>query len=675
MLSFRRLLYSCETLVLALLTLVSCSTNTQCLQGVCAGKQTENEKQVLSKNPFIPEAQMTDIWSEVSKTDVYFANTRISEFDSAIPANSFTGIQEDMLVPSKHCPKEKYIEELTLALNEAAEAKAQHAIDSNIPLKIPVQYSISFGTPMDATAHAAFKRSILKADDDGITPVFVAPAADWRYSGNAAKHYLANHSRARAEYIRGERCFFSTIEVLPNELKTGAVSADHGENIMYYGDHYGVTYGEEPATERKRRAAFAPRLFTQIENITFSPVTNSVQHYESVDYIAAANANTKNVIPLYVADIRDGRLAPFSVVRPEFASSATRRLEYFASLRSMLDLPKMHENFSCIGSQLGEDYEVNGFNFGAYDRTAIAQLLRNLIYSGSAQGIVTPRQYTPLILDLGDSHIRTSSMQNGTYFNLANVVELVEPCQCENPGTYHLERMSTLGVPHRTAWLGGELKIASCGVEDCSQQPFWEVQANDGFLVTLDSNGKVASGLNLFGDHRRTSMGGFHKNGFEALAELAQIDCASKDATKRLVGPWMDSLYFDTLRVWVDKNRDGISQATEIASLAESKVAAINPCHIFMEKDGLRDRFGNETNMRSAFLYWPSMEIRRNDPEQQKEILQQFETGVASTGKRAIFRVMADVIFLNDETDFLRNVDASRLRRLKDIFTLFEQEN
>jgi hypothetical protein len=98
------------------------------------------------------------------------------------------------------------------------------------------------------------------------------------------------------------------------------------------------------------------------------------------------------------------------------------------------------------------------------------------------------------------------------------------------------------------------------------------IKADDG-IVVLDRNGNglIDSGRELFGDNtvltRGPKAGQTAANGFEALADLdLNGDGALNSA---------DAAYAN-LRIWQDANQDGVSQATELKTLATLGIASIN---------------------------------------------------------------------------------------------------
>jgi hypothetical protein len=130
---------------------------------------------------------------------------------------------------------------------------------------------------------------------------------------------------------------------------------------------------------------------------------------------------------------------------------------------------------------------------------------------------------SPLVLDLDGNGVQTSTLEHGVDFDLNDD-----------------------GQAGLVSWTDGI----------------------DGFLV-LDRNGDglITSGAEMFGDHTVMSNGEVARDGFAALADLDSNSDGVFDA--------QDSL-FDSVQVWVDANRDGISEAGELFGLKELNVASID---------------------------------------------------------------------------------------------------
>ncbi|MGI9213980.1 MAG: hypothetical protein ACR2HF_16045, partial [Methylococcaceae bacterium] len=127
----------------------------------------------------------------------------------------------------------------------------------------------------------------------------------------------------------------------------------------------------------------------------------------------------------------------------------------------------------------------------------------------------TSNRKTPLVLDLNGDGIKTQSVDKGVVFDLA-----------------------ATGTPVQAGW----------------------VSRQDGFLVRdLNGDRKINDGSELFGQGTTLANGQKAKDGYEALAELD----ANKDGVIDAKDPG-----FATLKVWQDKNSDGVSQQKEIKPLS-----------------------------------------------------------------------------------------------------------
>lgn len=93
--------------------------------------------------------------------------------------------------------------------------------------------------------------------------------------------------------------------------------------------------------------------------------------------------------------------------------------------------------------------------------------------------------------------------------------------------------------------------------------------APDDGLLALDRNGDgvINSGAELFGNNTQLENSNNAANGYDALAELDSNADGVINA---------DDAQFADLRVWQDKNSDGISQTNELLTLEEAGIASLN---------------------------------------------------------------------------------------------------
>ena len=103
------------------------------------------------------------------------------------------------------------------------------------------------------------------------------------------------------------------------------------------------------------------------------------------------------------------------------------------------------------------------------------------------------------------------------------------------------------------------------------------VSKDDGLLIyDRNGDGVVNDGSELFGDNTLLNNGERAANGYQALAELDENSDGKVDAA--------DSA-FAKLRVWRDRNQDGISQKDELLTLEEAKVKALNLANKNSDRD------------------------------------------------------------------------------------------
>ena len=103
------------------------------------------------------------------------------------------------------------------------------------------------------------------------------------------------------------------------------------------------------------------------------------------------------------------------------------------------------------------------------------------------------------------------------------------------------------------------------------------VAADDGLLVRdLNGNGIIDNGAELFGNNTKLANGSLAQHGYEALAELDSNGDKIINAADRT---------FKTLRVWQDRNQDGISQANELRTLTELGIQSLDISYKDIDKN------------------------------------------------------------------------------------------
>jgi len=168
---------------------------------------------------------------------------------------------------------------------------------------------------------------------------------------------------------------------------------------------------------------------------------------------------------------------------------------------------------------------------------------------------------SPIIVDLdgNPNGLRLTSPENGVHFDLL-----------------------TSGAPQQVAWT--------------------RAGSRDAFLV-LDRNGdgKISDGSELFGNFtpQPEPEGRKQRNGFLALAVYDEPENGG-NSDGRITA--QDTI-FGFLRLWIDKNHDGVSQPGELFTLRQMRVTEISLKYTLSKK---RDEFGNQ------FRYRSHVEVDRN---------------------------------------------------------------
>ncbi|HVF43205.1 MAG TPA: hypothetical protein VM936_09350 [Pyrinomonadaceae bacterium] len=164
------------------------------------------------------------------------------------------------------------------------------------------------------------------------------------------------------------------------------------------------------------------------------------------------------------------------------------------------------------------------------------------------------------------------------------------PCPCASPILFDV-----LGDGFRlTGFAGGVL--SDLDADGRKGRLSWTAVGSDDSLLALDrgGNGTIDDGRELFGNHtpQPAPPAGASRNGFLALAEF---DRASNGGNADGLIDARDAVYARLL-LWRDENHDGVSQASELRTLASADV--VRPRLDYRESKRL-DEYGNRFRYRA----------------------------------------------------------------------------
>jgi hypothetical protein len=139
------------------------------------------------------------------------------------------------------------------------------------------------------------------------------------------------------------------------------------------------------------------------------------------------------------------------------------------------------------------------------------------------------------------------------------------------------------------------------------EQVSWTEPTEDVAFLVLDRNGNgvVDSGAELFGDSTVKSSGARALNGFDALLDLdggAGVSDGKIDAR--------DAIYAQ-LRLWLDRNHNGISEPPELSTL---QAAGVTTLFVEYRESPRVDRNGN------SYRYVGEVLVRRNGRDTPRRI-------------------------------------------------------
>jgi len=130
--------------------------------------------------------------------------------------------------------------------------------------------------------------------------------------------------------------------------------------------------------------------------------------------------------------------------------------------------------------------------------------------------------------------------------------------------------------------------------------------ASVGFLaLSREINGLIEDGADLFGNLTPQPSGPRGKNGFKALA-VFDLPANGGNGDGRITKA--DSVW-TKLRVWVDKNHDGVSQPSELLTMDQAGIEAIAVSYVPSQ---WTDAYGNHFRYRGQITWAQPVNGQKN---------------------------------------------------------------
>ncbi len=233
--------------------------------------------------------------------------------------------------------------------------------------------------------------------------------------------------------------------------------------------------------------------------------------------------------------------------------SSAMSSELFAYLELIRQLDGDSERINAFLDAIDESYESGAGNLGEAMSEAMASISADMNAEGiQIEGSISQSSSTVITFAGEEMNVQMNISAEGTItFQEISVQQM----QTMDPLVLDLDGD---GVEVSTAAEGVEFDLDGDGVKE--QAAF--ATGDDAFLVLdRNGNGMIDDGRELFGDQNGAANG---------LAELAKFD---DNHDGRIDA--QDSIYND-LQLYSDRNADGISQNSELISLAEAGIESID---------------------------------------------------------------------------------------------------
>ena len=217
----------------------------------------------------------------------------------------------------------------------------------------------------------------------------------------------------------------------------------------------------------------------------------------------------------------------------------------------------------------------------------------NITFTKNADGTFTPNRKTiDIVYDFNNQN--TLYAQNNTQYGNTSTSETQKKCDSRVSPLIISMNSEARGIKLTSPLDGIQFDILgenSFPIAHTKKQISWLTPEDQEyyFIVLPNKAGQVLGINEMFGDNTRGPDGKFAANGYAALAKY-------DDDKDQLITD--EDAIFSELRLWADKNRDGVADPNELFTLKEKGLIVIDLNYDKRYKE--TDQYGNQTLMKSV---------------------------------------------------------------------------
>jgi hypothetical protein len=339
-------------------------------------------------------------------------------------------------------------------------------------------------------------------------------------------------------------------------LQTGAIAALETSDIVALttGQWVAFSSGQIRALEAVDLAAMQTTDLAALSTGQFAALSDT--QFDSFGTTQLANLSTREIVAMNAADIATLSQADIhALTTGQIAVMTTGQIVAFSAAQmggfeaaDIAALTTAQAHVLTTG-QIDALTTPQIQAFETADLAAMTMTQYNAFDAGDMAALNTAQQaalnsVTPIVLDLDGNGIQTLAASEGVHFNIY-----------------------AIGGTEKVGWVGGK----------------------DGLLVRdINGDGVINDGRELFGSATQLADGSRAGNGYAAMAALDSNHDGK--LTKA-------DTHFSELKVWVDGNHDGITEAGELHGLVDLGIVELNLDYA----KGTQVDHGNLLGMTSSF--------------------------------------------------------------------------